>query len=528
MTPIFLTSRGWARAAVTALLLAIAEGASGGASGGGGAGTGYQIDATCKWLMRSLDDERRPSASADTGVTLRLVGTLDIEHVDEGVRAVTPRWTRIEYAEKTAQLQRQWVVEDFADRAALRERLLQATTRYRPLLNFPQAGAHEAETVALLLAQLSGRAVRMDPAAGPWEFDAQRETFRRTLRQLAPAWPDGSPFALYVGSVVSRDGRREFPAPPFVFLPFAERMEAVAFNQLKAWALAVAEPERARLRPRIFEARPEVMVALGESRLSETMRKRLLNHPSPTPIGSVVSLMGWLPVDGAVVRDVNPVNPELLDPDTVVTVRRPNVSVVVQAEEGEPLRPWALAFVRSRSDLKVVSSKQDDVQRLSDARRGKRPGPATGPARVVWAQRLREAEARRWLLDNAEAPVWLDYTPADQARLNFGGLWLIEDHAVSHDRRRVDPEAPRDSEAGQRALEVPAERAGWQGLGVRTLVPSCVAVRFNATAGVPWDVPPYMERSPRARIRLEAETQLWWQRGGASGADGEEGIGERL
>jgi hypothetical protein len=496
---------------------------------GAAVGQGYEIDVTYRWLMRTLDDQERPSASRDTGVTLHLRGRVELGRPSPQRWTARFRWQRIAFAEQTETRQQSWEVESFGDPAAAERRILETATRYRPLLNFPQAGAYEAEMLGRLLAAAEGRVWEFDPTVGLWEPDPDRLAVRHWLRTVAPAWPAALPFAWYVGSVVGGvlpedrprpDGTARRGPPPWVFvvdengdaattrgrgrdavyLPFADRLERQLWNQIKALALTAAEPEPATLSPQIFAAVPEVLDYWGgESRISASKRQRLLEHPSVTPRLSVPAVMGWLPVDGAVVREPDVVPKVLLDPDRITGVEFVPLGtggdVIAQREFSRD----ALAFVWARSDLKRVSARLDDRRRLSDARREERALPAEPTARVVQAQRLREAEARRWLLANAEDPVWPDYGVADRARLNFDGLWLIEDHAVEHEVR-------------QRPIGdtwTPAEWAGWRGLGVRTLVPSCVAVRFNATAGVPYLLPPFMDRSPRARIRLEAETAVW-------------------
>ena len=315
-----------------------------------------------------------------------------------------------------------------------------------------------------------------------------------------------------------------------VFLPLSARLTGQLETHLRGLAQFARRPDSRQetLSTDIFAIRPALLARLGgESRVGETFRKRLLEHPAPTPAGSALAWMGWLPVDGAVVRDTRSVPSFLLDSEPRVKVDLPDdyLNLVLSQEYPDSyFLERAVDFAFGTAALKRQAGQRRDIRLLSDARRGKLTTPEDPVQQVVRAQQLREAEARQWLIANSDDPRFPVYRPADVARLNLEDLWIIQDHGIEHQAGAV-PEAlheklkiARDDTATRRsgardaapAPAAPAGRGGYVGgYRVRSVVPSAEVLRFNASSGVPIAVPPYLEQSPRARVRLETEWVGW-------------------
>ncbi len=304
-----------------------------------------------------------------------------------------------------------------------------------------------------------------------------------------------------------------------VFLPFADRMGGLVQVQLRGLAQLARRPmSRAEhLSTDIFRARPEVLAVLGgESYVSRPFRKRLLEHPAPTPAGSGLAWMGWLPVDGAVVRNRRDVPEFLTDPTPRLEINLPDdFDVLIDDRYPESyFEERALDYARGRAALKRQAGQEGDIRLLSDARRGKLDWPRESDARLLLAQRLREAEARQWLIANSDNPYFPDYRPSDVARLNLENLWIIENHGIKHQAGPVPEALNAKLKLAQAAADEPADprsaRGAFRGgYRIQSLVPSAEAVRFNASAGVPIAVPPYLEVSPRSRVRLETQWVGW-------------------
>ena len=347
-----------------------------------------------------------------------------------------------------------------------------------------------------------------------------------------------------LGTVVNRAGHDDPALPPAqaeagaVYLPLAARLTGQLETHLRGLAQFARRPvsRQEALSTDIFAPRPALLVALGgDSRVGEVFRKRLLEHPAPTPAGSALAWMGWLPVDGAVVRDTRSVPPFLLDSQPRVKVDLPDdyLNLVLSQEYPDSyFLERAVDFAFGTAALKRQAGQRRDIRLLSDARRGKLTPPTDPAQQVVWAQQLREAEARQWLIANSDEPRFPVYRPADVARLNLEDLWIIQDHAVEHQAgpipetlhdklKLTPPPAASPPRRGQTDAEPtapeppapPAPRGAYVGgYRVRSLVPSAEVLRFNATAGVPIAVPPYLEQTPRARMRIETEWVGWsWQ-----------------
>ena len=319
-----------------------------------------------------------------------------------------------------------------------------------------------------------------------------------------------------------------------VFLPFADRLAGLVETQMRGLAQFARRPASRdeRLSTNIFAARPEVLALLGgESRVSETFRQRLLEHPAPTPAGSVLAWMGWLPVDSAVVRDRREVPQFLLDPVPRVKYDLPTDYGFLYDDLYPPsyLEGRALDFARGLSELKRQAGREQDIRLLSDARRDKLDWPQAAEAQVLQAPTaargrgaaVADPQRRRPAVHGlpprgrrpAEHRGPLDYRkPRRPARPPAAA------DATLHEKLLLRRDAASDATRGDRDATPPAaatSRGAFRGgYRIQSLVPSADAVRYNASSGVPIAVPPYLEQSPAPACGIEAEWVGWsWDAG---------------